>query len=531
MKTFSQFIKTIFEDFKTVTKKFVDAGADPEEVTNYIQRFRALNNAQRLQGNEKNIDYWGKLDFIDFKDFVEAKEEEKSKTEQRKAVGQRFDLQAPSGWNFYIPLDKEAACYKADKATDWCVAKRDWDYFERYIYDPIHAEYHFNYNSADISEFRFLVYVLQNLEKKYWALLFTFSLNKNTMVELEIYNQKDTRIELDEFVEDLGSDGDSIYASIHKQVTINLRRIKEAIEKTKLNSISWLVKNTTKRNEELETLLLKSRNTEWIEAYMLNTDTVLLSAARLFATNGELAYRYSDLLPGKMWSGNEKIIDPKIIQRAEQEICKSYYKIQIYIKRATKRFPMGERTLLNDPENNMTRIATVLSHYLRFVKENNQWTEGLEALAKSGNINLCVNFAIMDLEKRFELFEDYLLDYLSNNRVDSENDVYDIWRYVREFKIQDQNFITAFIKAAGDMSETVWYIQHYAEFFDKELEELISNKEVAKQAKQNLLKNASATLRYTRYVMGRRWPEAEPVLKKSPYIWDSYKDYFNITEE
>ena len=137
MLSFKSFLD---EDYKTTAVKFVASGVDKEQVDVYIKKFRELSNKQRLSGDEKNIDTWAKKTFSEFSDFVDAKETAVTKSSVKKDSGKSIDIttdeQRSAGWNIIIPLDKESSCYygNKDSMSDWCVSKREHDYFNQYFY-------------------------------------------------------------------------------------------------------------------------------------------------------------------------------------------------------------------------------------------------------------------------------------------------------------------------------------------------------------------------------------------------------------
>ena len=135
----------LIEDYKTTAVKFVASGIDKAQVDVYINKFRELSNKQKLAGDEKNIDTWAKKAFSEFKEFVDVKETEvavvANQKAQKKNPGTSFDITTPeqrsAGWNIIIPLDKAASCFygNKDRMSDWCVAKTEHDYFNKYFYD------------------------------------------------------------------------------------------------------------------------------------------------------------------------------------------------------------------------------------------------------------------------------------------------------------------------------------------------------------------------------------------------------------
>lgn len=127
----------IFEGFKEVEAKFIAAGADPEEVKEYLQQFRNLVKKNQFKDNERNIDWWGKnKSFQEFKSSLEQKSigPTKSKLKRGGEVGRSINLWEDDKWLVVIPLDKDASCFHG-KNSDWCTTKRDQQHFESYFYN------------------------------------------------------------------------------------------------------------------------------------------------------------------------------------------------------------------------------------------------------------------------------------------------------------------------------------------------------------------------------------------------------------
>lgn len=133
------FLDVLLENYKTVRRKYVDNGAPEEKVKEYLTRFRALSDQNKLKDDEKDIDRMGKMGFTDFIQFVEKKEKEVTKTQlnTKKIEGNRILVdtligKAGTKYEVYVPLDKEASC-NIGKHTDWCTTKVNQVHYERYM--------------------------------------------------------------------------------------------------------------------------------------------------------------------------------------------------------------------------------------------------------------------------------------------------------------------------------------------------------------------------------------------------------------
>lgn len=137
-----KFSQIIDEGFKEVKKKFLDLGADEKEIDIFLAKFKNLSTQNKLKPDEKNIDVWGKKNFLEFKKFVSDKEVEITKTQikTKKVEGNKIELARNKSSIAYIPLDKLASC-NIGRKTDWCTTKVNQRYFEEYIRDGVTLVY------------------------------------------------------------------------------------------------------------------------------------------------------------------------------------------------------------------------------------------------------------------------------------------------------------------------------------------------------------------------------------------------------
>jgi hypothetical protein len=116
----------ITSDFKTVEKKFLDQGIPKEEVKEYLGAFRELRNKHRIhKENEKNIDFWGKQEWDDFKNFVDDLRTTKSISEERKLQKMAgAELLAENKlWSVYH-ITTHAASQIYGAGTKWCITEK-----------------------------------------------------------------------------------------------------------------------------------------------------------------------------------------------------------------------------------------------------------------------------------------------------------------------------------------------------------------------------------------------------------------------
>jgi hypothetical protein len=125
----------IIEGYPEVTQKFSQE-ADAQAIQQAIEVYRDLVNRNQVQGNERNIDWWGKQGWEKFRTFVNAKSQQKSQTQRKNktAPGKSHTLAETDDWLIVIPLDKDASCFHG-KDTSWCTTKSDAGHYESYFRD------------------------------------------------------------------------------------------------------------------------------------------------------------------------------------------------------------------------------------------------------------------------------------------------------------------------------------------------------------------------------------------------------------
>jgi len=125
----------ITSDFKSVQTKFVDRGADEEDVKKYLNDFKTLRDRDKIKSlDEKNIDHWGKKSWEEFKEFVDKLSGEKTKTEERKLkkmAGAQLYAENDD-WYVYRILTHEASKIYGSE-TKWCITQETSTHFDSYV--------------------------------------------------------------------------------------------------------------------------------------------------------------------------------------------------------------------------------------------------------------------------------------------------------------------------------------------------------------------------------------------------------------
>jgi hypothetical protein len=248
--------KALNEDYKTVTVKFQQEDPAPsiEDIKAAMSQFKQMQ--QRFQGNEKNIDYWGKQGWQNFKSFIDAQSQRPTKSQQKKQVksqrGRSITLDENDKWLIVIPLDKEASCFYG-KDTDWCTTKQDHDYFDQYFFDDKTT----------------LVYYLHKKTGAKWATASRYT--SKGELDNEYFDKNDNHLDPEEFTQQTGIDPEKyIQRALGPSVQDTATGARGKIQQTRNNMKKLLkvARDTGTPNRELETLILNTKNVEVGEQYL-----------------------------------------------------------------------------------------------------------------------------------------------------------------------------------------------------------------------------------------------------------------------
>ena len=242
----------LFEDYKTVRAKWVKSGADASSVDTIIAQYREMINAHRISGDQKNIDWWGKKSWEEFKSFVDAQYASPSVTQvkRKKVVGKSITVREDNEWLIVIPLDREASCFHG-KDSDWCVSKPRLGHFEDY------------FHRQDI-----LVFCINELTGGMWAILVHYANDK--LFFLELFDEEDKEISQEEFLEQTGINAHDLARQIYKDHYAEIKTELTNIDKANRYVSWWLQNNKTpvERDKKVELMLSKLNNMGYILQYI-----------------------------------------------------------------------------------------------------------------------------------------------------------------------------------------------------------------------------------------------------------------------
>ena len=247
---FQEFSIPLLEGFKEALVDFTD-NASEDEVKDYLERFREVVKRNKASGDERNIDYWRKQGWDQFRQFVNTAEQSLSSREakgKRKRVGKSITLKETSKWLIVIPLDKEASCFHGS-GTDWCTTKPAAPWFERYFYKDSVT----------------LIYVISKASGGKWAIAY-----HDDVEPMEFFDQDDRSITIEEFKSQTQLDPSGIVRLIepHHQDDIEQSRV----DWNDLKGRVEFMLDDKKVGGDVERGLLKLKDLEYMGEYMAYAD-------------------------------------------------------------------------------------------------------------------------------------------------------------------------------------------------------------------------------------------------------------------
>lgn len=253
---FNEIYKLIQEGYKEAEKEF-SAKSTNEEAKELIAQYKDLVNRNQVSGQERNIDYWRKQGWENFKSFVSMKSGVSSLTQikRKKNIGKSITLDENDKWLIVVPLDKDASCFYG-KDTAWCTTKPFDTYFERYFYD------------TNVT----LIYFIHKEDLQKWAIAYTLlttSFGKK-YTEVEYFDKNDNKISDTTFEEQTGLNPhvyiEKSYGGENLEIVSKTRTdMKDAIEEAK-----YLIKNMQLKvnDPKIEDLLFKVKRPDLVRRYI-----------------------------------------------------------------------------------------------------------------------------------------------------------------------------------------------------------------------------------------------------------------------
>lgn len=250
----------IKEGYKEVTIKFITASSDESEVKKYMMAYKDLVNRNQVQGDERNIDWWGKQGWKEFKKFVDAMSTRKSKSQKKKNqdAGKSITLEETDKWLIVVPLDKDASCFYG-RGSSWCTASKSDNYFNQYF-------------SGEVT----LIYFILKDNASKWAMAVGED-EEGGSGDAEYFDIDDNEIDSEEFREQTGLDPyvyiDMVNEDNSKEDYSSRGKIEDHRDdhRSKMDDLDRMIDDvaqTGKQDRETETMLIKYGNEQHVRDYM-----------------------------------------------------------------------------------------------------------------------------------------------------------------------------------------------------------------------------------------------------------------------
>ena len=236
MYSFKQYLNFLEEDYKTSEKRFLDQGADPQEVKTVLTFHRNNKNNIKSDSGLKDID--AQKDWMKFKSQM-------SPLMRTREVSTEFNtkeqvtLRDDNEWLIVVPLNHGTSCFHGSD-TDWCTTKKSEEQFSVYFY------------KGEI----ILVYCIKKNETKdKWAI----ALHLKTLNATEFFDKKDNPINKVTFEQQTGLSFIKILDGIKKNINyINDRRTINS--KNDLFQLMSIAKKSGKPDPNLEAKIVSQKS-------------------------------------------------------------------------------------------------------------------------------------------------------------------------------------------------------------------------------------------------------------------------------
>ena len=305
MIQFNEFLSRLEEDYKTSEKRFLDQGANPEELKADIEFHKANKNTFKPEW--KNID--AIKDWKTFQEFIKDQQGQKKVKQSFKTEQDQVTLRDDDKWLILVPLDHKTSCFHGSD-TDWCTTKADKEYFSKYFFE------------AGV----ILVYCLKKNETKdKWAV----ALHLDDLDDSEFFDKKDNSINQFSFKAQTGLD----FEDIVNGVKANQDYIQKKREENHKKDLNFLLKQAIenrKPNKDLENLIITTKNAQAAYEYALYVlKGPFKDGEPIIAKNPDWVYEYaSNVLKGPFKLGEPAIAkDPKWAYRYALGVLRGPFKL------------------------------------------------------------------------------------------------------------------------------------------------------------------------------------------------------------
>ena len=125
----------LLESFKDAERIWISQGNAKDEITKLISIFKELKTKNQISGDEKDIGYWMKHSFDEFKDFIASIDEEYKEKSTNKATEKDVIKFFENDYALVVVPKTHEACQKYGASTQWCITGHSDYYWKLYMFE------------------------------------------------------------------------------------------------------------------------------------------------------------------------------------------------------------------------------------------------------------------------------------------------------------------------------------------------------------------------------------------------------------
>ena len=125
----------LLESFKDAKRIWISQGNAKDEITKLISIFKELKTKNQISGDEKDIGFWMKHSFDEFKDFIASIDKEYKEKTETKAIEKDAIKFFENEYVLVVVPKTHEACQTYGSHTQWCITGYSDFYWKEYMYD------------------------------------------------------------------------------------------------------------------------------------------------------------------------------------------------------------------------------------------------------------------------------------------------------------------------------------------------------------------------------------------------------------
>lgn len=271
-------------DFSTVKRKFLKQNAHSEEIKEYFEIFRDLKKKNKIKNKqERNIDYWGKKQFSEFKTFIDNVKGSKTKSEEKKIKKMEGAELVAQNKDYYVYLiTNHDAAMTYGSGTKWCITQPNGTYWGRYSARNNFYFFIAKNKTKEDPSYKVAMTVDRDSKKTYWNALDHQIITPPTQIDYD-FKSKEVNITLEGILERLKNEHD-YYEKYYNTLEAYEDMAMEYMEVDYKNSGNRLTDNAEKLVDELKKFIDETEIVEFSRILIEECSTLSLEGM-YYATN------------------------------------------------------------------------------------------------------------------------------------------------------------------------------------------------------------------------------------------------------